>query len=367
MQDENKSHVATDPMEIWRQWNETTSNLWLQAMENSKEAAKGTAVDPYALYRSWMKNVNTAQEQMKAIPLVMNPKEMWNAWFSATMDTWKKAAELGGDPLGLTTQWLKLMENAQAQLLAGETLPTDPFTFFRNWYNATSEQWSKAVEEAIGSEKFLAYSAPFLESYTSLTKTFRKASEEYFKQLQLPTVSDIARVAELVINLEEKVDQIEDTLDNLEAQNNQVATIDSVRNIEQRLDSLATAATVTGLEKRIDGLATTAMVAGLEKRLDYLATADTVASLEKRLGQVATVAAVEKLETRIDNLAKMSLENMATVTKVGNLEKRLDQVEGKLDKVLILLEKIQGTEVLQRKMPKKNVASQEASDVNLEG
>lgn len=279
VQDGNKHHVATDPIEIWQQWNETTSKLWLQAMENSKEVAKGAAVDPYGLYRSWMKNVTAVQEQLQAIPFTMHPTEMWNTWFSATTETWKKAAELGGDPLGLTTQWLKLMENAQAQLLAGETLPTDPFTFFRNWYNATNEQWSKTVEEAIGSEKFLAYSAPFLESYTSLTKTFRKASEEYFKQLQLPTVSDIARVAELVINLEEKVDQIGDTLDNLETQNNKVATIDSMRNIEQRLD----------------------------------------------------------------------------------------QAEGKLDKVLTLLEKIQATEIPQRKTPKKNVTSQEASDANLEG
>jgi hypothetical protein len=335
VQDGNKNHVATDPMELWRQWNETTSKLWLQAMENSKETAKGTAVDPYSLYRSWIKNVNSIQEQTKSIPFAMNPREMWNTWFSATMEIWKKSAELGGDPLGLSTQWLKLMEKAQAQLLAGETLPADPFTFFRNWYNATNEQWSKTVEEALGSEKFLAYSAPFLESYTSLTKTFRKASEEYFKQLQLPTVSDIARVAELVIDLEEKIDQIADTFDTLEAKQEKAATADRVK--------------------------------GIEQRLDYLATADTVAGLEKRLGHVATTAAVEKLETRIDNLAKMSLENMTTVTKVGNLEKRLDKVEGKLDKVLTLLEKIQATETSQRKTPKKNVAHQEAPEANLEG
>lgn len=375
VQDGNKPHIATDSIELWQQWNETTSKMWLQAMENSKEAVKGATVDPYSFYRSWMKNVNVVQEQVKGIPLVMNPRDMWNAWFSATMETWKKAAEIGGDPLGLTRQWLNLMENAQAQMLAGETLPTDPFTFFREWYNATSEQWSKTVEEAIGSEKFLAYSAPYLESYTSLTKTFRKASEEYFKKLQLPTVSDIARVAELIINLEEKIDKMEDALDTLEANSSNVARVDTVKEIERRLDTLATEATVANVEKRLDTLATSTKVEDIEKQLDTLATTATVVDLEKRFDCLATVTTVASLEKQLDNLATVTkvediekqLDTLATSTKVEGLEKRLDQVESKLDQVLTLLEKIQVTETTQRKTQKKIVAHRAAHEVSLEG
>ncbi len=59
---------------------------------------------------------------------------------------------------------------------------------------------------------------PLLESYASFFKTFRRANEEFFQNLQLPTRSDIARIAELVIALEEKVDQIDDALDDNQSQ-----------------------------------------------------------------------------------------------------------------------------------------------------
>src|SRR5579884_2165301 len=87
---------------------------------------------------------------------------------------------------------------------AKETFPLDPFTFFREWYNATSETWSKAAENVVGSDQFMEFNKRFLESYSTFYKTFRQANEEYFRNLQLPTRSDIARVAELIVALEEK-------------------------------------------------------------------------------------------------------------------------------------------------------------------
>ncbi|MBE3557828.1 MAG: hypothetical protein IMW89_01195 [Ktedonobacteraceae bacterium] len=304
----------TDPLELWQQWNERASRLWLQAIEGTKEVA----ADPYGLYRSWVKSVSDIQEQMKASPLVgRDLKDAWQLWLKTTLEIWRKAAEMGGDPLGLSKQWLKLMEEAQAKLLAGETFPIDPFTFFRQWYDATSEQWSKIVEQIISSDQFLTYTRPFLESYASLTRTFRQASEEYFKRLQLPTISDITRIAGLIVALEEKVDKTEDALENLE-------------------DMLAKAATME-------------TVSMLGRRLDQVATAERVASLEKRLGQLATAASVASLEKRLDQLA--------TTERVASLEKRLDQVENKLDRVLNLLEKIEAREPRESREPAESNAN----------
>lgn len=349
MQDGKKSHNAVDPLELWRQWNETTFSAWLQAMESSKEAV----VEPYNLYRAWMKGANTMQEQVKSNPLLTNSTELWKAWFEATMETWKKAAELGADPLGLTRQWLKLMEEAQARLSAGQPLSVDPFTLFRDWYNATNEQWSKAVEEAIGSEKFLEYSAPFLESYTSLTRAFKRASEEYLNRLQVPTLQDIARVAELVINLEEKIDHIEDALDGFEASQAKLATAEAVAALEQRLGNVATTEAVTLVERRFDNLATTEAIAALEQRLNNVATAETVASVERRFESVATGEAIANMERRFESVAttkavaqlEQQLGSLATVASVTGLEKRIEQVESKLDTVLTLLKRLAAKEV----------------------
>ncbi|GAC1394267.1 MAG: hypothetical protein NVS4B11_08060 [Ktedonobacteraceae bacterium] len=327
------STAPTDPMELWKRWNETTSKVWLDAIQSNAEATTNS----YGLYRSWVQSVGESvskgQEQMKVHPFqMMNSKDAWKTWFDTTMETWRKAVETGGDPLGLTKQWLKMMEEAQAKLLAGTPLQTDPFTLFKEWYDATSDQWSKVVEETLSSKQFLEFTRPFLESYASISLAFRRANEEYFKRLQLPTISDIANVATLVINLEEKVDKVEDSLESFEDTYANVATLEAVASLEQRLDKVATTEMLASLEQRLNQLATTEMVAGLEQRLNQLATTEMVAGLEQRLGQVATTEMVAGLEQR--------LGQVATTETTANLEQRLNQVESKLDKVLAALEKL---------------------------
>lgn len=260
MPDGTKAQSSVDPIELWRQWNETTSRMWLSAIDNSK----GATTDPSNFYQSWVKSVKSAQEQMKQNPLVMGSREMWKMWFGATMEIWRQAAASSGDPMGLTASWFKLLEDAQTRFLAGEVLPADPFTLFRQWYEATSEQWSKSVEQIIGSEQFLDATAPFTESYTSLVRAFRRASEEYFQQLQLPTLSDISRIAGLVVNLEEKVDKIEDAFEDLAERNKQTATSKAVTHLEKEIEGLATNKTVTALQKRLDQV---------EHKLDLVLTA----------------------------------------------------------------------------------------------
>ena len=251
--DSQSSTASTDPIELWKRWNETTSKAWLNALQNSTEATTRS----YSLYRSWVQGVDESvskvQQQINLNPLqMMNPTNAWKTWFDTTMEIWRKAADMGGDPLGLTRQWLTMMEEAQAKLLAGTPLQMDPFTLFKQWYDATSDAWSKAVEETISSEQFLEGTRPLLESYASITLAFRRANEEYFKRLQIPTTSDIANVAQLVINLEEKIDKTEDMLEGFEDSFTHIATVEAVSALEQRLDQVATTETVAGLEQRLN-------------------------------------------------------------------------------------------------------------------
>src|SRR5258708_20203573 len=97
--------------------------------------------------------------------------------------------------------------------------------------------WSKVVGDIMGAEKFVEAAGDFLESYTSFYKTSRRASEEYFRNLQLPTRSDLARVAELVVNLEVKVDSVEDAFEDFkEGQQGAIKEIEAV--LDGRLDQL---------------------------------------------------------------------------------------------------------------------------------
>lgn len=39
-----------DPMDLWRQWYETSSKMWSDALKGGPESS----VDPYGLYQQWV-------------------------------------------------------------------------------------------------------------------------------------------------------------------------------------------------------------------------------------------------------------------------------------------------------------------------
>jgi tetrahydromethanopterin S-methyltransferase subunit G len=303
MPEDGNSTGPADPIELWEKWYGTTSKAWSKSLDGSKEAF----VDPFGLYRPWLKSVGATQEQMKASPIgKMDSKEIWSQWLEASVDFWRKASEGGADPLGFTTQWLEMMEEARARILTEGNIPADPFTFIKQWYDATSETWAKVIGDVIGTDRFMESAKEFLESYTSFYRTFRRANEEFFRNLQLPTRSDIARVAGLVVELEDKVELIEDTLEDFE--DNFAKAITS--NLKEHLDRV---------DMKLDALPAT---------LQPLTTIDNLAN---RLDQV---------ETKLDTLPT----TLQQLTAVDSLEKRLDGVENKLDKLLLALEKNEASE-----------------------
>jgi len=254
MPEDKEKQQPADP-DVWEQWYETTYAAW----KNSLDGRGESFLDPYGLYRSWLKGIAEAQEQFKAGAAgLMNPKEAWKHWFEATTDAWKKTTERGADPLGLTTQWLEMMEEARAKMSVAGAMPADPFTFFKEWYDATSETWSKVVGDLIGTEKFMEMVSQFLESYVSFIRTFNQASVEYFSRLQLPTRWDIARVAELVVNVEDKVDRLDNEFENFQdTYNSQLTKGEATSQLLGRLESVESNVTVLpaaveSLEKRLD-------------------------------------------------------------------------------------------------------------------
>ncbi|HET8911783.1 MAG TPA: hypothetical protein VFN23_09990 [Ktedonobacteraceae bacterium] len=324
---DDTSSTPVDPLELWKRWNETTSKAWLNAMQTNVQATK----NPYDLYHSWVQkageNGDKGQDEMKYNPSrMMDPTTAWRVWFDSTMDIWRRASQAGGDPLGMTSQWLRIMEESQAKLLAGSPLTIDPFTLFKEWYDATSEQWSKIVEEAISSKEFLASTRPFMESFSLITNVFRQANVEYFKQLQLPTTLDIASVAELVVHLEEKVEALEDVLETIEESTTTFATLDALADLKTRVEQGATAEQLASLEKHVEHAATSRQLTALEKRLEQGATTEQFISLDKRVSQVEN-----KLDTVLNLLEKLNkkMAEPASVTPARAVKKAADKPEAK--------------------------------------
>jgi polyhydroxyalkanoic acid synthase PhaR subunit len=165
---------------------------------------------------------------------IPDPMEAWTHWIDATMENWRK----GMDMQELPAPWLEMMEEVQAKMQMEENSASDPIAVLRQWYDTSSEKWSKAFGDAIATEQFVEAMSYILESYTSFSSMFRRASEAYFSNLQLPTRSDIARLAGLVVNLEEKVDRIEDSLEHIGHDSAQMITGASLQRLEARLEQV---------------------------------------------------------------------------------------------------------------------------------
>jgi polyhydroxyalkanoic acid synthase PhaR subunit len=286
---ERRNRAMTNPAELWRQWFETGTRMWSDALG----AGQRNYMDPYGLYRQWFNSLEDFQELMfgggsrspaAALPdsspasvvspaAAQNPaaaaqpavdavkgqaveaQNLWKQWFEATQDSWQKGAGLGREAVELVPRWVAMWDQIRNNLLSAGGYPTDPLQFATRWYNATSGPFSDFLGDLIEREEMLDTSRRFMQHYASFYKVFRRNSEEYLKSLQIPVRSDISRVAGLVVALEDKIDRLEEAFEDFEYGYAEPATAESVGNVENRL---------ANLEKRLEGV---------EGKIDQLLTA----------------------------------------------------------------------------------------------
>jgi len=92
----------------------------------------------------------------------------------------------------------------------------DPFEVWREMYDANERAWSTALEEAMRSPEYDEASGKMLETMLAAQKSIRNNMRTYLETMNVPTREDIARLGELVIGLEEKIDQLADRFDGIE-------------------------------------------------------------------------------------------------------------------------------------------------------
>jgi polyhydroxyalkanoic acid synthase PhaR subunit len=236
---ERRLGTGMDPAELWRRWFEAGTKVWADVLQG----AGGSYADPYALYRQWFEGAEGMRQQLTGLPAAnggedSDPRELWRRWFDATVESWEKSAELGGEMVSMTPRYFEMLDQARANLMSAKSFPNGPLEFAVQWYNATSGPFSDFVQDIIEREEFLEPASQWLQSYASFYKVFSRRSEEYLKSLQVPVRSDITRVAGLVVALEDKVDRLEEAFEEFEYGYAKPATAEEVRVLEKRLDRL---------------------------------------------------------------------------------------------------------------------------------
>lgn len=227
---------GTDPLELWRRWYEATFEAWANLLPGGDE---GTRMDPFTPYRRLFEGL---QEGDAAGPEELY--ETWLRWTQATFQTWQRGVETGARFAELATpRYTEAAREVQNQMLNGEDgFPTDPMDFYKRLYNATSKPFAKLADDVLRDEAYLEISKRSLDYYSVFDGIFRRTSEQFFGNLRLPTVSDTTQVAGLVVGLDDRVDRVEEMLEDFEERLGRVEErLEGLDRIEDKLDRLLAA------------------------------------------------------------------------------------------------------------------------------
>ena len=368
MSEESRNRAAFDPTQLWRQWYEAGTRMWSDVLGG----AGGNYIDPFGLYRQWFSGMEDLQKRMLGSaggspvagfgnlasivnpdaaqnPAAANPaadavkgqaveaQNLWRDWFDAVSDSWQKAAALGNEAVELTPRWVAMLDQMRHNFLSAEGVPTDPLHFATRWYNATSGPLADFVGDLIEREEFLDVSSNLMQSYASFYKVFRRDAEEYLKALSIPVRSDVARVAGLVVALEDKMDRIEEAFEDFEYTQAEPATEGTLETVEERIgglestlerieggaaDSATAADSVSRLENRLDGV---------ESKIDRLLAALENSSLQNGDQAPSQAESSQEEEEEEENAPQTDEEIRATDAarrKAQEFGMDLTQVEG---------------------------------------
>ena len=117
-------------------------------------------------------------------------------------------------------------------------IPFEPFTFWKSLYDETEKAWHDVIQDTLGQESFAQNLGQVQASYLQFHEATSEWMNLYLKQTNLPTRDEIANVAQLVIQVENKVDALEETFEDMDASYNEqiVELKQSIASLDQKLD-----------------------------------------------------------------------------------------------------------------------------------
>ena len=88
----------------------------------------------------------------------------------------------------------------------------DLYAMWRQLYDANEKVWSQASNEFMDSPAFAQWQGRMLETFLGFQKALKDSATAQLQAANIPTRDDIARLGELILGLEEKIDQLADRM-----------------------------------------------------------------------------------------------------------------------------------------------------------
>ncbi len=242
----------------------------------------------------------------------MDPAELWRQWFEAGSRAWADMLQGASyaDPYGLYRQWFGGMESMRQQMTGASAAggargseDVGPQEMWRKWFDETVESWQKSAE--LGQET-LEITPRWMEMLDQARAnlmsagSFPKDPLEFAVQWYNATSGPFSEFVHDVIEREEFLESASRWMQNY-------ASFYKVfrRRSEEYLKSLQ-----------------------VPVRSDITRVAGLIVALEDK---------VDRIEEAFEEF-EYGYAKPATAEELGELEKRLDRVEGKLDRLLAALE-----------------------------
>lgn len=122
----------------------------------------------------------------------MDPQAFWRPFMDQGMAAWSRVMTQGAPSPDLMGQWKQFLDQ---------------------WIAA----WAKVLEQAMGTDTFAQAMGKQMESFLSVSGPMKKAAEQQIEVsvagLGLPSRSQVVALAKHVVQLEEKIDGLEDRLE----------------------------------------------------------------------------------------------------------------------------------------------------------
>src|SRR5690606_17963392 len=125
-------------------------------------------------------------------------------------------------------------------VLVSQNSMLDPFSIWKTMYENTEANLSEAIHETLQKESFAEWLRHLQSGFLQYQHLVQSTTDNYLKQMNMPTREEVSSVATLIINVEEKVEaldeKIEDELfnDSVSSEINKLKS--SVAKLDKKMD-----------------------------------------------------------------------------------------------------------------------------------
>ncbi|WNF35047.1 polyhydroxyalkanoic acid synthase subunit PhaR [Bacillaceae bacterium IKA-2] len=96
----------------------------------------------------------------------------------------------------------------------------DPYLLWKEYQKNTESHWGRIMEEKMKSDEFSEWLGKVVDVNLMYKQVADKSAKHYLEQMNIPSREDLSNLSTLIVNLDAKVDDLEELLEeNLDSKN----------------------------------------------------------------------------------------------------------------------------------------------------